>query len=155
MKKIWLPAAAAAFSAAAIAQSSNSAQVYEGKNVSAQLDALIAPAKTAGSSGATLGDFGTHAIKLSVRATSGGAEVHAHFDDIFYVTDGTATLITGGSVLNAKTGADGETHGTSIEGGTRQTLNKGDVVHIPAGTPHQLLVAPGTTYSSIVIKVKE
>jgi mannose-6-phosphate isomerase-like protein (cupin superfamily) len=139
----------------AFAQSPSGAQVYSGKDVAAQLEALLAPAKTSGSSGATLGDFQSHAIKLSVRTSSGGAEIHAHFDDIFFVTDGSATLITGGQVQQAQTGPDGETKGSGIDGGTRQVIRKGDVVHVPAGTPHQLILAPGETYSSIVIKVKE
>lgn len=139
----------------ATAQSSAGAQVYSGSSISAQLDTLGQKAKATGSSGSTLGDFQSHAIKLSVRTSSGGAEVHAHWDDIFYVTGGSATLITGGQVLHAKTSSDGETKGSGIEGGVRRTLHKGDVVHIPAGTPHQLLIPPGTTYSSVVIKVKE
>ena len=138
-----------------LTQSPSGAQVYSGKDVAAQLETLLAQAKASGSGGATLGDFQSHAIKLSVRSSSGGAEIHAHFDDIFLVTDGNATLITGGQVQHAQTGADGETKGSGIEGGTRQIIHKGDVVHVPAGTPHQLILAPGETYSSIVIKVKE
>lgn len=147
--------AAAAFAISAQGQSPAGAQVYSGKDVTAQLAALGQKAKATGSSGATLGDFTSHAIKLSVRTSSGGAEVHAHYDDIFFVTGGNATLITGGQVLHAKTASDGETKGSGIEGGMRRMIHKGDVVHIPAGTPHQLLIAPGETYSSIVIKVKE
>jgi len=48
-----------------------------------------------------------------------------------------------------------ETHGSGIRDGVTQVIAAGDVVTIPAGTPHQLMVAPGTTYSSIVVKVKE
>ncbi len=139
----------------AAAQSAAGAQVYPGKDVAQRLNSLAQAAKASGSSGATLGDFTSHAIKLSVRTSSGGAEVHAHYDDIFFVTDGSATLITGGRVLDAKTSADGETKGSGIEGGVRREIRRGDVVNISAGTPHQLLIAPGTTYSSIVIKVKE
>lgn len=28
-------------------------------------------------------DYGLHAIKLSVQSASGGAEVHAHYDNVF------------------------------------------------------------------------
>jgi len=133
----------------------SSAEVFSGKDVAAQLATLAQTAKGPGSSGATLGDYKSHSIKLSVRTTSGGAEVHAHYDDIFVVTGGTATLITGGTVVDAKTGADGETKGVSIENGKSQTITKDDIVHIPAGTPHQLIIPPGTTYSSIVVKVRE
>ncbi len=130
------------------------AEVFSNKDVASQLSSLAQKAKPSGSSGATLGDYKSHAIKLSVRTGSGGAEIHAHYDDIFVVTEGQATLITGGTVLDGKTNADGETAGSKIQNGTSQTIAKGDVVHIPAGTPHQLLL-DGNTFSAIVIKVKE
>ena len=130
------------------------AEVFPSKDVASQLSALVEKAKASGSSGATLGDYKSHAIKLSVRTGSGGAEVHGHYDDIFVVTQGQATLVTGGTVLDAKTKADGEITGTKIQDGTSQTIVKGDVVHIPAGTPHQLLLH-GETFSAIIIKVKE
>ena len=129
-------------------------EVFSNKDIASQLSSLAQKAKPSGSSGATLGDYKSHAIKLSVRTGSGGAEIHAHYDDIFVVTEGQATLITGGTVLDGKTNADGETAGSKIQNGTSQTIAKGDVVHIPAGTPHQLLL-DGNTFSAIVIKVKE
>lgn len=154
MKPILVLAVAAlAFSCCAHAQTK--AQIFSGNAISSQLAALEQEAKSSGSSGGTLGDYTSHAIKLSVRANSGGAEVHAHYDDVFFVTDGKATLITGGTVVNPKTSRDGETMGSSIRGGESQTIAKGDVVHIPAGTPHQLIIARGAIYSSIVIKVRE
>lgn len=137
------------------AQAGQKVDIFPGTSVQSQTKALIAVAKTKGSSGAKLGDYGSHAIQLSIRTSSGGAEVHAHFDDIFVVTDGKATLITGGTVIDPKTGKDGETKGRGIRSGTSRTITKGDIVNIPAGTPHQLVIAPGTIYASIVIKVKE
>lgn len=130
------------------------AEVFSGKDVASQLSLLAQKAKASGLSGATLGDYTTHSIKLSLRTRSGGAEVHAHYDDIFFVTEGRATLVTGGTVLDGKTSADGETSGNKIQDGTSQIIVKGDVVHIPAGTPHQLLL-DGEVFSAIVIKVKE
>jgi mannose-6-phosphate isomerase-like protein (cupin superfamily) len=137
------------------AQTENKAQVFSGQAVTSQLMALLQAAKGSGGSGTTLGDYKSHAIKLSVRAASGGAEVHAQYDDIFLVTEGKANLITGGSVVNPKTDIDGETKGSSIENGKSVTIAKGDVVHIPAGVPHQLILVPGNEYSSIVVKVRE
>ena len=46
---------------------------------------------------------------------------------------GTATLLSGGKVVNPHTEKAGEIRGTSIEGGKRQTVAAGDVIHIPAG----------------------
>jgi mannose-6-phosphate isomerase-like protein (cupin superfamily) len=153
--KLVIAIAIAAFGIPALAQSAGKAQVFTSADVHGQLAQLVEQAKAKGSSGSTLGDYGTHAIKLSARTTSGGAEIHAHFDDVMLVTEGSATLITGGTVVDGHTGADGETHGASIRDGISQTISVGDVVHVPAGTPHQLVIAPGTTYSSVVIKVKE
>jgi mannose-6-phosphate isomerase-like protein (cupin superfamily) len=144
----------AALSVPCYALQGGKAEVFPSKDVASELSALAQKAKASGSSGATLGEYKSHAIKLSVRTGSGGAEVHAHYDDIFFVTQGQATLVTGGTVLDAKTNADGETIGSKIQNGTSQTIAKGDVVHIPAGTPHQLLLH-GDVFSAIVIKVKE
>lgn len=153
--KFVLAVAIIAFTVPALSQTAGNAEVFPAADLHSQFGQLVDQAKAKGSSGATLGDYGSHAIKLSVRTTSGGAEVHAHFDDVFVVTEGAATLITGGTVIDPHTGSDGETHGTAIQNGITQTISAGDVVHIPAGTPHQLLIAPGAAYSSIVVKVKE
>lgn len=147
--------AVAALAIPSFAQTGGKAQVFSGKDISAQLATLGQTSKASGSSGATLGDYTSHAIKLSVRTASGGAEIHAHYDDIFVVTGGKATLITGGTVMNAQTGNDGETKGSSLQDGQSQTITKNDIVHIPAGTPHQLIIGPGDVFSTIVVKVKE
>jgi mannose-6-phosphate isomerase-like protein (cupin superfamily) len=147
--------AVAALAIPSFAQTGSKAEVFSGKDIAAQLATLAQASKASGSNGATLGDYTSHAIKLSVRTANGGAEIHAHYDDIFVVTEGKATLITGGTVTNAQSGNDGETKGSSIQGGKSQTITKSDVVHIPAGTPHQLIIAPGDLFSTIVVKVKE
>jgi len=131
------------------------AEVFSSQDVRLQLQALGRTAKTSGSGGATLGDYKSHAIKLSVRTAGGAAEVHAHDDDVFVVIEGRATLVTGGTVVHAKAGGNGETKGSSIQDGNPQTIVKGDIVHIPAGTPHQLMIAPGDAFAAIVVKVKE
>lgn len=125
------------------------------QDVKARLDALVPEAQSKGSAGATLVDYGTYKMQLSVRAQSGGAEVHAHWDDVMVVEAGSATLVTGGTVVDGTTDADGETHGSKIEGGETQTLNAGDTVTIRAGTPHQILLASGTVYEALVVKVHE
>jgi mannose-6-phosphate isomerase-like protein (cupin superfamily) len=131
------------------------ADVFSGQAVTSQLSALVGAAKASGSSGTTLADYTSHSIKLSVRTKSGGAEIHQRYDDIFVVTEGKAVLVTGGSVLHAETDSNGETKGSGIENGKSQAIVKGDVVHIPAGVPHQLRVAPRDVYSCIVVKVRE
>jgi mannose-6-phosphate isomerase-like protein (cupin superfamily) len=129
------------------------AVIFPVRDLHARLAALAAATK--GSSGAMLEDYGSYKIQLSVRTSSGEGEVHAHWDDVMIVEEGSATLIIGGTVVDGKTNADGETHGVRIEGGHSQTIRPGDVLTVRAGTPHQLLVKPGTTYGAIVVKIHE
>jgi mannose-6-phosphate isomerase-like protein (cupin superfamily) len=129
--------------------------VVPAHELQAQLAQLVPQAKASGSSGSTLASYGNLALKLSVRTTSGGAEIHAHYDDLMIVQQGSATLITGGTVIDAKLESDGETKGTGVQNGKSQIITVGDVVIIPAGLPHQLLIPPGTLYSALVAKIKE
>ncbi|MGD0681146.1 MAG: cupin domain-containing protein [Terracidiphilus sp.] len=108
-----------------------------------------------GSAGETLKEYPRHCAMLSFRSRDGEAEVHENFADVFYVLEGRATLVTGGMVAGARLTKPGETRGTSIEGGVRQELRTGDVAHVPAGLPHQMLVAGEQTVTCLVMKVQE
>ena len=151
MKLMVAVAAMLAFGLGANAQSAGKTDVFS----TAQMRALTAQALSSGSGGSTLADYGSHKVQISVRTTSGGAEIHGHFDDVMIVQQGTATLITGGTVPDAKAGTDGESRGSKIEGGQSRTISVGDIVTVNAGTPHQLIIPAGATYSAVVIKIKE
>ncbi|HEX8029942.1 MAG TPA: heme-binding protein [Vicinamibacterales bacterium] len=75
-------------------------------------------------------------IHASRREAKGQAEVHTKDADIIYVLEGSVTFVTGGRVIEPSVVAPDEIRGSRIEGGTSRTLNKGDVVVVPAGTPH-------------------
>jgi len=111
--------------------------------------------RTTGSAAETLEKYPGSFTILSVRNTSGGAELHEHYADIFFVVEGDATLISGGTVVDPKTTAPGEIRGTAVSGGVEQKLGKGDVVHIASNTPHQLSIPKGKTFIYFVVKVKE
>ena len=81
-------------------------------------------------------------------------EVHDGSDDIYYVLDGTATLLLGGSLVDANEISPGEWRAKTSTGGQRVTINKGDLIVVPRGTPHQR-TATGKTFSMILIKVFE
>jgi len=108
-----------------------------------------------GSASETLKEFPRHCAMLLFRSRDGAAEVHENFADVFYVLDGRATLVTGGTVAGAHLIKPEETRGTSVEGGARQELRAGDVAHVPAGVPHQMLVAIETTVTCLAMKVQE
>jgi glc operon protein GlcG len=79
----------------------------------------------------------SYKIQAGRRVTAPGqVEVHASDTDIFYVTEGTATIVTGGKVEGQKESGPGEMRGDKVTGGTKRQISKGDVVVIPAGTPH-------------------
>jgi mannose-6-phosphate isomerase-like protein (cupin superfamily) len=155
MKPAAIPLAALLLCVPAFAQGSGKSEIFSAQQVREELATLAAQAAAAGSSGVTLADYGSHKLQISVRTTSGGAEIHAHWDDVMIVQQGSATLITGGSIVAPKTNPDGETKGGSIQGGKSQTISPGDIITVNAGVPHQILVPPGVTYSALVIKVKE
>jgi mannose-6-phosphate isomerase-like protein (cupin superfamily) len=88
----------------------------------------------------------------SHRNGPGQVEVHDHETDIFYITDGEATLVSGGTMVGGKQTAAGQHRGTDITGGQTQKLKKGDVVTIPAGVPHWFKEVSGTI-SYLTVKV--
>jgi mannose-6-phosphate isomerase-like protein (cupin superfamily) len=155
MKFLILVLAVLVSGARAQAPTGGKSDLFPSQQIRAQLTTLGAEAATSGSSGRTLADYGSHKLQLSVRTSSGGAEIHAHFDDVMIVEQGSATLITGGSLINPTTSSDGETKGSAIQGGNSQTISVGDIITVNAGVPHQLLIPTGTIYSALVIKVKE
>jgi mannose-6-phosphate isomerase-like protein (cupin superfamily) len=101
-----------------------------------------------------LNNFGNHTTMIAHREGDGEAEVHDKMADLFVVQSGEATLIIGGTVPESKVISPGETRGPSISGGEKKKLGPGDVVHIPATVPHQLLVAPGKQVTYFVMKVE-
>jgi mannose-6-phosphate isomerase-like protein (cupin superfamily) len=119
------------------------------------LDGLKAKAAASGSASDTLASYNRHHTMLAFRTKDGTAEIHAQFADIFYIVRGKATLVTEGTLEGSHEESPGELRGTVVSGGKSTPLGEGDVVHIPAGTPHQLLVAKGDELLYFVIKIKE
>jgi uncharacterized protein GlcG (DUF336 family)/mannose-6-phosphate isomerase-like protein (cupin superfamily) len=87
------------------------------------------------------------------RVMAGNVEVHTFDADVFYIVDGSATIVTGGTIVDAKVTGDGEVRGTSIEGGQTRVLKKGDVITIEPGMPHWFKEVQGTL-SYFVVKSK-
>ena len=77
-----------------------------------------------------------YTVIMSRREEGGQSEVHAADTDTFYVVEGSATFVTGGTVEGGKTTGPGEIRGSGISGGQSRTLSKGDIIVIPKGTPH-------------------
>jgi mannose-6-phosphate isomerase-like protein (cupin superfamily) len=109
----------------------------------------------AGLASETLKKYSTDYSMLAFRSQSGKAELHEKFADFYVVVDGNATLVSGGHILNGAPSAPGEVRGDSVQDGKEMKLKKGDIVHIPANIPHQLVLAKGDTFQYFIIKVQE
>jgi len=81
---------------------------------------------------------------LEYRAAVGPAAVHEKEAEFFYVIDGSATLMTGGKLVNEKRTNPENLTGTAIEGGSSQAVAKGDFVVVPENTPHWFSTINGT-----------
>jgi mannose-6-phosphate isomerase-like protein (cupin superfamily) len=125
--------------------------IYSAKDLAAAKNKLVQ--KRAAFAAQDLVRYGNHYTMLAYREATGSAEVHEHEADIFIVESGEATLVTGGKLINGHAQKPGEIRGTSIEGGERHGLAAGDIIHIPAGVPHQLLIEKGKTFTYFVVKV--
>jgi glc operon protein GlcG len=93
---------------------------------------------TSFSNGAVLldGTNRNYIVATSRRDKPGQAEIHTLDTDIIYVTQGTATFVTGGAAADAKEIAPSEIRGSHIDGGDVRQLKKGDVIIVPNNTPH-------------------
>ena len=76
-------------------------------------------------------------IVIANRGVQRGAEMHDNTNHVFIIKDGEAEFITGGKLIEPKETEPGQTRGTGIQGGVSHHLTKGDVITIPAKTPHQ------------------
>jgi len=82
-------------------------------------------------------DGRNYMVHASRREKPGQAEFHEKDADVIYVLQGTATLVTGGDVVDGKTVAPDEIRGSSIKGGETRRISRGDVIIVPHSTPHQ------------------
>jgi quercetin dioxygenase-like cupin family protein len=142
MKRFWILAGTMAITAATAVAQSRAVTYVDSEKVAAAL-----------ASGGSLVATKEFSVSGSHRSGPGQVEVHARETDIFYVTDGEATLVVGGTVVGGKTTAPGQIRGTDIQGGRTQKLKKGDVVTIPAGTPHWFKELATPTVSYLTVKV--
>ena len=91
-------------------------------------------------------------ITVAHRAEPGMVEVHDKETDTFYVLDGSATIVTGGTMVGGSVTGPGQHRGTDITGGQAQRIAKGDVMVIPAGVPHWFKEVP-SSIDYYVVKV--
>jgi mannose-6-phosphate isomerase-like protein (cupin superfamily) len=119
-----------------------------------RVGAELAPAAEAkGLEGKPLGAYGNHSTAVWRRTRSGQAELHRTKVDLLIIEDGEATLLYGGTIPDGKNTSPVEIRGAAIRGGESLPLRAGDVVRVPAGVPHQFILAKGQSVSYFAIKI--
>ena len=108
---------------------------------SGDVSALIAKAKSERKEGQPIVSepilqLAPYNANLEYRASVGNAAVHEREAEVFYVIDGTATMVTGGKLVKETRTNPTNLTGTGIEGGDSRKVAKGDFIIVPENTPH-------------------
>jgi len=106
------------------------------------------------SKGGTLLSAPDLTVMVVSRTSPGEVEVHDKETDTFHVLDGSATLVTGGTMVGGKVTAPNQQRGKDIAGGEIHRLTKGDVIVIPAGIPHWFKEVPQSINYYVVKVIK-
>jgi len=140
MRTIGISVSLALFAITAVAQQSG-AQAMKTYSSSADVAALQAKAKSERKDGQPLVverilQLAPYNANLEYRASVGPASIHEREAEFFYVIDGSATMVTGGKLMNeSRTNAENLT-GSGIEGGSSRNVGKGDFIVVPENTAH-------------------
>ena len=102
--------------------------------------------------GSILNDHGL--ILLAQRRSAGEVEVHEKTHHVFIIVEGEATLVTGGTLVGARETAPNQRRASSVEGGETHHLTKGDVITIPAKTPHWFKDVPTKTIAYYAVNTE-
>jgi mannose-6-phosphate isomerase-like protein (cupin superfamily) len=98
--------------------------------------------------------WGNHGLLIVRREGDGAVETHETQADVITVVSGEGTLVVGGTMVDGKTTAPHEIRGKSINGGVRHPMAVGDVFHIPAKIPHQMLVPKSMIIQVVKVDTK-
>jgi len=93
-------------------------------------------------------------VVLANRRGAGQVEYHEHTNHIFIMVEGEATFVTGGTMVGAKRTNPDQMVATSIDGGETHHLSKGDVITIPAKTPHWWKDVPTKTAAYYAVNIE-
>jgi mannose-6-phosphate isomerase-like protein (cupin superfamily) len=93
-------------------------------------------------------------IILAQRRSAGEVELHEKTNHVFIIVEGEATFVTGGTMVDARQTAPDQRRASSIQGGETHHLSKGDVITIPAKTPHWFKDVPSNTIAYYAVNTE-
>jgi mannose-6-phosphate isomerase-like protein (cupin superfamily) len=94
-------------------------------------------------------------IVLAQRRGAGEVEMHEKTNHVFIIVEGEATFVTGGTPVGVKDTAPGQRRAASVQGGETHHLTKGDVITIPAKTPHWFKEVPTQTIAYYAVNTEQ
>jgi mannose-6-phosphate isomerase-like protein (cupin superfamily) len=81
---------------------------------------------------------GAYSMNARYLVGSEAAQVHKSIIELYIVRDGSATLVTGGAIVDK-----------AIHGGVERVIKPGDVIFIPPGVPHVIRDTAGISYLNV------
>ena len=93
-------------------------------------------------------------VVLAQRRQAGEVEYHDRTNHVFVMVEGEATLVVGGTMVNSRRTAPDQMRAPSLEGGTTYHMAKGDVITIPAKTPHWFKEVPTKTVAYYAVNIE-
>jgi mannose-6-phosphate isomerase-like protein (cupin superfamily) len=93
-------------------------------------------------------------VVLAQRRESGEVEYHDHTNHVFIMVEGEATFVVGGTMVNPRRTAPDQMRAPSMQGGETYHLTKGDVITIPAKTPHWFKEVPSKTVAYYAVNIE-
>jgi len=82
---------------------------------------------------------GPYELSLEYRIGQAPASLHTGEAEMIIVLDGAGTITTGGTLVDAVAGTNGNVSGKGITGGVPQHLMKGDMLLVPQATAHLMV----------------
>ena len=136
----------AAQSAAAPAAAAPAAQLFA---AAGDVSALAARAKSEIKTGQPMTalpivQLAPYRANLEYRVAVGPASVHEKEAELFYVLEGSGTVVTGGTLTEGKRTNPENQSGTGVQGGASRKVAKGDFILVPENTPHWFSTIDGT-----------
>ena len=82
--------------------------------------------------------LGPYNVNMEHRVMGQAAAVHEKEAELFYVIEGSGTMVTGGKLVEEKRVNEANLTGSSVQGGVSKKIGKGDWILVPEGVPHQI-----------------
>jgi mannose-6-phosphate isomerase-like protein (cupin superfamily) len=153
MNKLLCMASFALMALPIVAQAPSGIQVWKSADLKAYTATLTAKVNAQKTATQNLAVVDGNTTLVSHREATLDAEVHVNAADFDVVQSGACTLILGGTLKDGHSTGAGEMKGSSIDGGQSFEVAAGDIINVPANTPHQMVIPAGGQITYFLMKI--